>query len=133
VVDQSTVCAPSTTQLAIDDPNLVDYAQHYNQVVLGEQPVNWGDIALLGMISFLIVGGGGFVVINEVRLHKSSGQTEPIEGEYPVDVVELLPALTNLKPQSRKSLKHILTHPDKSDKVLGLIDTVVSDDDQPKE
>ncbi len=41
----------------------------------------------------------------------------------------MLPALTNLKPQTRKSLKNILSRPEKSDRLLGLIDAAVSQDD----
>lgn len=120
-------CAPIDTQIAVDDPNMVDYVQHYNQVVLGEQPVNWGDVALIGLIALVALGGGGFVAFNEMRLHRT--HTAAIEGEYPADVIEMLPALTNLKAQTRRSLRKILSNPEKSDKVLGLIDAVVSKDD----
>lgn len=133
--DDSTACPVSSignTELAVDDPNLVDYTQHYNQVVLGEYPVNWGNIALVGMIGLIVVGGGGFVLFNEMRLSKTAEKTMRVEGEYPTEVVEMLPALTNLKAQSRRSLKKILDKPDKSDRVLGLIDAVVADD-EPKE
>lgn len=122
-------CAPIDTQLAVNDPNVVDYVQHYNQVVLGEYPVNWGDVALIGIIALVVLGGGGFVLFNETRLHRISEQTSAVEGEYPADVVEMLPALTNLKPQARKSLKNILSRPEKSDRLLGLIDAAVSKDD----
>jgi len=124
--DQSSVCAASNTLLSVDDPNVVDYTQLYNQVVLGQHPVNWGNIALVGLIGLVVLGGGGFMIFNEVKLHRASEVA--IQGEYPEDVVELLPALTNLKAKSRKSLKNILDNPEKSDKVLGLIDEVVSDD-----
>ncbi len=130
--DSSGACPTGNTQIALDDPNLVDYAQQYNQVVLGERPVNWGDAALVGLIGLVLVGGGGFVVVNEVRMRRASGETSTIEGEYPADVIDLLPALTNLKSKSCKSLKRILDNPDKTDQVLGLIDTVVSDDDEEK-
>jgi hypothetical protein len=123
------VSSIGNTELAVDDPNFVDYEQHYNQVVLGEYPVNWGDLALVGMIGLVVLGGGGFVVFNEMRLGKTAEHTARIEGEYPADVVEMLPAITNLKAQSRQSLKNILEKPEKSDQVLGLIDAVVSDDE----
>ncbi len=126
VATQGNACPVSNTQLAVDDPNVVDYAQLYNQVVLGQQPVNWGNLALVGLIGLVALGGGGFVIFNEVKLHRA--RAVAVQGEYPQDVVELLPALTNLKARSRKSLKNILDNPAKSDKVLGLIDEVVSDD-----
>ena len=131
VSDQPEVCPPGSTELAVDDPNLVDYVQHYNQVVLGETPTNWGDLTLIGLIGLLVLGGGGFVVVNEAR--RGRANTAAVEGVYPAEVVEMLPALTNLKPQSRKSLKNLLRHPEKSDKVLGLIDAVIDADDEPKE
>jgi hypothetical protein len=96
--------------------------------VLGERPVNWGNITLIGLIALVAVGGGSFVVYNEVRLSRSSRETVKVEGEYPADVVDMLPNIVNLKPKTRKSLKNILTKPEKTDKVLGLIDAVVSDE-----
>lgn len=119
--------APVSTTLNVDDPNLVDYTQRYNEIVLGEHPVNWGNVILLVMIGMLLVGGGGFVVTNEKLVKVSFGDTKKVEGEYPSDVVALLPAIAGLKPQARKSLKNILDHPKKTEKVLGLMDEVVSD------
>lgn len=128
--DQAEVCPPGSKDLAVDDPNLIDYVQHYNQVVRGETPVNWGDLTLVGLIVLVVLGGGGFVIINEAR--RGHVRTATVEGEYPAEVVEMLPALTNLKAQSRKTLKRLLDHPEKSDRVLGLIDAVI-DEDEPKE
>ena len=127
-VEQATACPAIDTQLVVDDPNAVDYVQRYNEIVLGERPVNWGNITLIGLIALVAVGGGSFVVYNEVRLSRSSRETVKVEGEYPADVVDMLPNIVNLKPKTRKSLKNILTKPEKTDKVLGLIDAVVSDE-----
>lgn len=121
-------CAPFDTQIVVDDPNLIDYVQHYNQVVLGEQPINWGDIVLASAIGLLVLGGGGFVVFNEMRLRQE--RVVKIEGEYPADVVEMLPALTNLRVQSRNALKRILNNREQSDRVLNLIDAVVTDEER---
>jgi hypothetical protein len=121
------VSAPVTTSLNVDDPNLVDYAQRYDEIVLGKHPVNWGNVILMVMIGMLAVGGGGFVIINEKLVNVSFGDTRKMEGEYPVEVVDMLPALAKLKPQARKSLKSILDNPKKTEKVLGLIDEVVSE------
>jgi hypothetical protein len=125
--EQAAECPTFDTQLVVDDPNLVDYVQRYNEIVLGERPVNWGNVTLIGLIALVALGGGSFVIFNEVRL--SRRETVRVEGEFPADVVEMLPNLVNLKPQTRKSLKNILNKPDKTDKVLGLIDAVVSDDE----
>jgi hypothetical protein len=125
--DQAEVCSPLDTQLAVDDPNMVDYAQRYNQIVLGEQPVNWGNMVLIGLIALVALGGGGFVVFNEMRLSRSSIETAVLQGEYPAEAVETLLSIARLKTRSQKSLQHILSNPEKADKVLGLIDEVVSD------
>ena len=131
VVAAAPVAAPSdagetcVTTLVVDDPNAVDYVQRYNQIVLGEQPVNWGNLILGGMIGLLAVGGGGFVVMHELRL---SAATKQVEGEYPADIVDMLPELAALKPQTRQSLKKVLANPRGVDNVLNLVDAVVSND-----
>jgi hypothetical protein len=121
------VTAPVTTALDIDDPNMVDYVQRYDEIVLGKKPVNWGNLILIAMIGILAVGGGGFVVTNEKLVKVSFGDTKKVEGEYPGEVVDMLPALAKLKPRARKSLKSILDNPAKTEKVLGLIEAVVSE------
>jgi hypothetical protein len=115
------------TQLAIDDPNLVNYTERYNQIVLGQQPVNWGNVILGAMSLMLLVGGGGFVLTNEKLVKISFGDTKTVEGTYPSDVVDMLPAIATLNPSARKTLKSLLTQPAKTTKVLGLIDEVISD------
>jgi hypothetical protein len=119
--------APVTTAINLDDPNLVDYAQRYDEIVLGKHPLNWGNVILIAMIAMLLIGGGGFVVINEKLVKVSFGDMKKVEAEYPADVVDMLPSLAGLKPQARKSLKNILGNPAKTEKVLGLIDAVVSE------
>jgi len=118
---------PTTTTIDVDDPNLVDYVQRYNELVLGQKPINWGNVILIIMIIFLLVGGGGFVIINEKLVKVTFGDMKVVEDEYPADVVDMLPSLAGLKPQARKSLKNILNNPGKTEKVLGLIDEVVSE------
>jgi hypothetical protein len=112
--------------LAVDDPNAVNYAQNYNEIVLGQHPTNWGNVILIAMILMLGVGGGAFVIINERLVKVTFGDTKKVAGEYPNDVVDMLPAISKLKPQARRSLKNILENPGKTEKVLGLIDVVVS-------
>ncbi len=129
VDEQVEVCPPASHDLVVDDTSLVNYTQRYNEIVLGERPVNWGNVALGVMIGLLVIGGGGFVVVNEIRVHSAEAELKKAEGEYPADVVDMLPALTNLKTQNRSALKKILANPQKTDKVLGLIDTVISDEE----
>jgi hypothetical protein len=123
----SAASAPVTTALNVDDPNVVNYTQRYDEIVLGQHPVNWGNVILIAMIGMLVVGGGGFVITNEKLVKVSFGDTKKVEGEYPSDVVDMLPAIARLKSQTRKSLKSILDNPKKTEKVLDLIDEVISD------
>lgn len=129
VIQHAAVSAPSNTELSVDDPNVVNYVQRYNEIVLGERQVNWGNIILIGLIGLIVVAGGGFVILNEIRVNTSLGAAKPVEGVYPPDVVEMLPDLAALKSQTRKSLKKVIANPQKTDKVVGLLDAVISDDE----
>ena len=66
--------------MVVNDPNLVDYVQRYNEIVLGERPVNWGNIILIGLIGLVVVGGGGFVIFNEMRLRLASADDQAGRG-----------------------------------------------------
>jgi len=120
-----------------ESSNLVDYVKQYNQTANGKSPTNWGNIILLVMAVLLFLGGGGFMILNEklvrVRFKVSFGDTCRVPSEktreYPVDVMDMLPAMASLNPNARNSLKKILEKPEKTDKVLNLIDEVVSDSD----
>ncbi|MBI3740005.1 MAG: hypothetical protein HY258_13240 [Chloroflexi bacterium] len=125
----STPAAASTQScnaVVVDDPNAVNYAQNYDEIVLGKKPINWGNMILLGMIGLMVIGGGGFVITREKLVNVKFGDTRKVEGEYPADVVEMLPKIAGLKTSARKSLKNVLENK-KADKVLDLIDTVVSE------
>jgi hypothetical protein len=122
------VSAPVAIELDVNDPNLVDYVQRYNEIVLGKRPVNVGNAILIGLIGLVAIGGGGFVFYNEMLSKLSFGKTKKVEGEYPEDVVDMLPVLTNLTPQSRKSLKNVLENPQKTETLLNLMDTLASDE-----
>jgi len=120
---------PAGNELAVDDPNLVDYAQRYNEIVLGERPVNVGNIVLVALIGLVVVGGGGFILFNEIRLRLAANTLVPVEGtSYPEDVVEMLPALARLKYETRNALKKLVQNPKKTDTVLGLIDSLGADE-----
>ncbi|MBI5930480.1 MAG: hypothetical protein HY862_14325 [Chloroflexi bacterium] len=123
----TSISIPANNRLVVDDPNAVDYEERYNEIVLGKHPTNWGNIILATLIGLLVVGGGGFVIVHEIQMSTSLGETKKAEGEYPADVVDMLPNLTELKPQTRKALRKILANPQKTEKVLGLIDAVVSE------
>jgi hypothetical protein len=119
----------STTEIAYDDPNLVNYVQRYEEIVLGKHPVNWGNVILSVMIGLVLVGGGGYVISNEHLVKISFGETTKVEDEYPTDVAGMLPEIARLKPKTRKSLQKILDHPKKADKVFDLIDSIISDEE----
>jgi hypothetical protein len=129
VEQQDTECLALTHELIIDDASIQDYAQRYDEIVLGKHPVNMGNVVLGVLIGLLVIGGGGFIFLNEIRISTSHSITSTVEGEYPLDVIEMLPALTALKLQTRKALKRILSNPQKTDQILGLINTVISDEE----
>jgi len=122
------VAAPVSTEIDLNDPNLVDYVKNYDEIVLGKKTINWGNMILLGMIGLVLVGGGGFVVTREKLVSVKFGDVKQAGEEYSAEVVEMLPAIASLKSNSRKSLKNVLANPKKAEKVLGLMDAVVSDE-----
>jgi hypothetical protein len=119
----------SCNEVVVDDPNAINYAQNYDEIVLGKKPTNWGNMILMGMIGMLLVGGGGFVVTREKLINVKFGDTRSVDNEYPVDVVEMLPKIAGLKADARKSLKNVLENK-KADKVLDLMDAVVKKDEE---
>ena len=125
--------APCATDLVVDDPNLVDYVQRYNEIVLGKKPFNIGNAILIGMIGIVAIGGGGFVAMRERLVKVTFGDTRKAGDEYPAEAVELLPAITSLKASSRKTLKKVLDNPTKADKVLGLMNAVIADEESEEE
>jgi len=126
-VPASAVSNQSCNTVVVNDPNAINYAQNYDEIVLGKKNVNWGNMILIGMIGLMLVGGGGFVITREKLVNLSFGDTRKVEGEYPADVVEMLPKIAGLKAGARKSLKNVLDNPKKADKVLDLMDAVVSE------
>ena len=118
---------PSSNEIVVDDPNTINYTQNYDEIVLGKKPINSGNMILIGMIVLMLVGGGGYVLTREKLVNVSFGDTRKVEGEYPADVVDMLPQIASLKSKARKSLKNVLDNPKKADKVLDLMDAVVSE------
>jgi hypothetical protein len=127
----STVSVSSNqcNEVVVDDPNAVDYAANYDEIVLGKKPTNWGNMILMGMIGLMLVGGGGFVVTREKLINVKFGDTRAVDAEYPADVVDMLPKIASLKADTRKSLNNVLENK-KADKVLDLIDAVTKKDEE---
>jgi hypothetical protein len=119
----------SCNEVVVDDPNVIDYAANYDEIVLGKTPTNWGNMILIGMIGLMLVGGGGFVVTREKFINVKFGDTKAVDAEYPTDVVDMLPKLAELKPDARKSLKNVLENK-RADKVLDLMDAVTKKDEE---
>lgn len=132
VAVDSAVSAPvsnSCNEVVVDDPNTIDYAANYEEIVLGKKPTNWGNMILIGMIGLMVVGGGGFVVTREKFINVKFGETKAVDNEYPADVVDMLPKIASLKTDSRKALKNVLENK-KADKVLDLMDAVTKKDEE---
>jgi len=119
----------SCNQVVVDDPNAINYAQNYDAIVLGRKPVNLGNMIMLGLISVMVVGGGGFVVTREKLINLKFGDTRKVDNEYPADVLEMLPKIAGLKADARKSLKNVLDNK-KADKAFDLMDTLIKKDEE---
>jgi hypothetical protein len=121
-------CPLGGTELTVNDPNLVDFKQNYNEIVLGKKPINWGNIILVGMICVMVVGGGGFIAWNEKLVKVTFGETKTVQAEYPAEVVDMLPDISTVSPSSRKILSNVLKNPKKAENLLKLIEAVISDE-----
>jgi hypothetical protein len=117
----ATIGLPATTELSIDDANLVDYAQRYDEIVMGKKPVNWGNIILIGLIGLLVVGGGGFVLYHEGWVTITPKPIEPIPDRYPKELVEMLPGLQKLTDKGRRGLQSILKNSQSADELFDAI------------
>jgi hypothetical protein len=106
------------TDLVVDDPNTVDYVERFNLLVLGQKPINIGNLIVGGMIGVVLLGGGAFVIHNEGWAGVDFDKVD----QYPSDLVELLPKISKLTPQARKKLADLLSDPAKADEYLAKFD-----------
>jgi len=106
------------TDLDVNDPNTVDYVQRYNRLVLGEKPLNVGNLIVMGMLGLVLLGGGAFVIHNEGWLTVDYKKVD----EYPADLVKLLPKISRLAPPARKKLETILDDPEQADAILSKVE-----------
>jgi hypothetical protein len=120
---------PSGGGMVISEPGTVDYVQQYNETVLGEHPINWGNVIVVLIILGILFGGGAFVYWNERRRRGLKGffsqkAVQPIEGVVPVvegyssEVTELLPLIAKLNPVGLHALKRLLANPDQANEML---------------
>jgi hypothetical protein len=126
----ATPASPQEASLAPNDPNLVDYVQRYNENALDKYPTNWGNVILVALIGALVIGGGALVVQNEGLVRVSFRETKPVEGEYPADVVDMVPGIAKLNPAARKSLRRLLEKPEATSEVLTSIEKLTSSDEK---
>jgi hypothetical protein len=121
--------APPEGEIVINQPGTVDYVQQYDETVLGETTINWGNVILMVLILGILLGGGLFVYWNERRRKGLKGfytskAVQPVEGVVPVvegyttDVTELLPLIAKLNPVGLHALKRLLANPDQANEML---------------
>ncbi len=116
--------------IVISQPGSIDYVQQYNTTVLGQHPINWGNVVLVVIILGVLFGGGIFVYWNERRrrglkgLFTARAAGIAVEGPAPViegyskEVSELLPFIARLNPVGLHALKRILENPDQANEML---------------
>jgi hypothetical protein len=127
----STLAAPAAPAAApaaaIPAAAMVDYSQRYAEIVLGQKPVNVGDVILIVMIAAMLFGGGYFVLRREGWVSVSFQDarqiqaTKVVQEGYPADVVEMVPELAKLKPDARRNLRQILAKPGTAASIVKLI------------
>ena len=73
--------APAAAPAAsVPAANMVDYTQRYAETVLGQKPVNVGNVILIVMIAAMLFGGGYFVLRREGWIKVSFQDTKQIQG-----------------------------------------------------
>ena len=102
-----------TPEMDINDPNVIDYVQRYQEIVLGIHPTNWGNVILTMFIGVMVVGGGAFVAKNEDWLHMDGGEVAEtaVPATNPTVANALLSQINKLPPAAQKALARILEQP----------------------
>jgi hypothetical protein len=130
VITTTVKTEPTGGGIVVSQPGSIDYVQQYQQTVLGEHPINWGNVIVAVMIIVILFGGGAFVYWNERRKRGLTGffpsraAQKPIEGTIPMvegytgEVTELLPLIAKLNPVGLHALKRILANPDQANELL---------------
>jgi hypothetical protein len=110
-------------EMDINDPNVIDYVQRYEEIVLGIHPTNWGNVILMVFIGAVVVGGGAFVVKNEHWLEED----EAVVGGTAVATIntpetnKLLTQLNKLPPEGQKALAALLEKPEEATQLFQTI------------
>jgi len=117
-VGSSGIGLMAPTELDLNDPNLVDYVERYNALVLGEKPLNIGNLIVGIMIGLVLLGGTTFVIYNEGWAKVDYEKVD----EYPAAMVALLPQISHLTPPARKKLEKILADPEQASEILSQVE-----------
>ena len=123
--------APAEASVPAGSGQLVDYVQRYDEKVLNKYPVNWGNVILWVMLIAMLLGGGMLVLLREKLVRVTFQETKPVQGEYPADVVDMVPDVAKLKPGARKTLRRLLRRPD-AGRVFDAVETLSSDNQEDK-
>jgi hypothetical protein len=134
--NQSTATTPAAPAAAVPAASvpaasMVDYTQRYDQIVLGQKPLNIGNIILIVMIAAMLFGGGYFVLSREHWIRVSFQDTKVIEGSYPADVVDLVPQIANLKASARADLRKIIAKPATAAELFALVNKLSGKEEPP--
>jgi len=114
--------------LSPSDPNLVNFVQRYNEDVLGQHPINWGNIILLIILVLFIIGAGYLINRREGWIVISLKETKPLVKDLPEDVADMAPEIAKLKPAARKSLRRLLSKPRAAAELFSALDGLSSKD-----
>jgi hypothetical protein len=121
---------PPAASIVVNDAEVIDYAQRYEQTANGALNVNWGDVIVGAMIVLVLAGGGSFVYFNERKLRGGTVIAKPKAAtamaastnpaDYPPEVVALLPQIAKLNPVGLHALKRLLetAEPDDASELL---------------
>jgi hypothetical protein len=121
--------APPEGAIVISQPGTIDYVQQYDETLLGEVSINWGNVIVVLLLLGVLLGGGAFIYWNERRRKGLKGfyskkAAQPVEGAVPVvegyssEVTELLPLIARLNPVGVHALKRLLANPDQANEML---------------
>jgi hypothetical protein len=130
----ASAAAPATNEsvpaVVVPAADMVDYSQRYDAVALGKKPVNIGNIIMITILAVIVLGGGFFILRREgwINVSFEDPKRVPVTKKYPVDVVEMLPGITQLKPASRRILKNILAKPRVAADLLSSIDRLTREE-----
>ena len=115
---------PAAVTAVVPASDMVDYSQRYNETVLGQKPSNVGNIILIALLVVIVLVGGFFVLRREgwINISFDDPKRVTVKKKYPADVVEMLPGIGKLKPDSRRTLKNILDKPDAAGELFASID-----------